>query len=256
MTDRHARRRDLLRWGGLATAAALAGCSSSQNTGDGNDPTSTATDTPTGTASPAASGGGPPGADVLGSEGSLQSGATVRAAVLDSDQGAGEFVFTPAVVFVEQGATVTWEINGASHSVTAYAEGNDRPHRVPEGAPAWDSGLKEGGTTWERTFETAGVHNYFCKPHEGLGMVGIVVVGEAGDGPGTTQPSELSGKAATHLSMQLANAGIGGGDGDDSGQQYGWQQATNDSYWYSLYNMSTNIAMSGNGVRFPHNEQQ
>ncbi|WP_254820801.1 cupredoxin domain-containing protein [Haloglomus halophilum] len=253
MTDRRARRRDLLRWGGIATAAALAGCSGSQDAGDGDDPTDTATGTP----SPAASSGGPPGADVLGSEGSLQSSATVRAGVLDSDQGAGKFVFTPSVVFVEQGATVTWEIEGASHSVTAYAEGNDRPHRIPDGADAWDSGLKEGGTTWERTFETTGVHNYFCKPHEGLGMVGIVVVGEVGDGPGTTQPSELSGKAATHLSMQLENAGIGGGDGGEGGgQQYGWQQATNDSYWYSLYNMSTNIAMSGNGVRFPHNEEQ
>jgi plastocyanin len=252
MTEKHARRRDLLRWGGLATAAALAGCSGAQDTGDGDDPT----DTPTGTPSPAASSGGPPGADVLGSEGSLQSAATVRAGVLDSDQGAGKFVFTPSVVFVEQGATVTWEIEGASHSVTAYAEGNDRPHRVPDGADAWDSGLKEGGTTWERTFETAGVHNYFCKPHEGLGMVGIVVVGEVGDGPGTTQPSELSGKAATHLSMQLENAGIGGGDGGGGGQQYGWQQATNDSYWYSLYNMSTNIAMSGNGILFPSNQEQ
>ena len=29
-----------------------------------------------------------------------------------------------------------------------------------------------------------------------------------------------------------------------------------DSYWYSLYNMSTNIAMSGNGIQFPHNEKQ
>jgi hypothetical protein len=37
---------------------------------------------------------------------------------------------------------------------------------------------------------------------------------------------------------------------------YGWTDATWDSYWYSLYNMSTNISMSGNGVLFPHNEQQ
>jgi len=32
---------------------------------------------------------------------------------------------------------------------------------------------------------------------------------------------------------------------------YGWEDATWDSYWYSLYNMSTNIAMAGNGVPFP-----
>ncbi|HKJ59438.1 MAG TPA: plasmid stabilization protein, partial [Halobacteriales archaeon] len=37
---------------------------------------------------------------------------------------------------------------------------------------------------------------------------------------------------------------------------YGWQEATWDAYWYSLYNMSTNIAMSGNGVLFPHDEEQ
>ncbi|RDI69523.1 plasmid stabilization protein [Halopelagius longus] len=37
---------------------------------------------------------------------------------------------------------------------------------------------------------------------------------------------------------------------------YEWQDATLDSYWYSLYNMNTTIAVSGVGVLFPHNEQQ
>ena len=56
--------------------------------------------------------------------------------------------------------------------------------------------------------------------------------------------------------------GDGAGDeqeddgGAASGQSYGWQDATWDSYWYSLYNMSTNISMSGNGVLFPHNDEQ
>jgi len=53
----------------------------------------------------------------------------------------------------------------------------------------------------------------------------------------------------------------GGGDSETEteGQEtaaYEWSDATWDSYWYSLYNMSTNIAMSGNGVLFPHNEEQ
>ena len=70
--------------------------------------------------------------------------------------------------------------------------------------------------------------------------------------------------------------GDGGGDGEnqtdgntepdpsdgegDSGEaetvSYGWQDATWDSYNFSLYNMNVNITLSGNGVRFPHNEQQ
>ncbi|MDS0475532.1 hypothetical protein [Natrinema sp. 1APR25-10V2] len=45
-------------------------------------------------------------------------------------------------------------------------------------------------------------------------------------------------------------------DGGNDGESYGWEDATWDSYWYSLYNMSTNIAMSGNGVLFPHNDEQ
>ncbi|MFA9418375.1 hypothetical protein [Natrinema sp. HArc-T2] len=47
-----------------------------------------------------------------------------------------------------------------------------------------------------------------------------------------------------------------GDDGTTGGRSYGWQDATWDSYWYSLYNMSTNISMSGNGVLFPHNDEQ
>ena len=37
---------------------------------------------------------------------------------------------------------------------------------------------------------------------------------------------------------------------------YRWMDATWDSYWYSLYNMSANISMSANGVLFLHNETQ
>jgi hypothetical protein len=50
--------------------------------------------------------------------------------------------------------------------------------------------------------------------------------------------------------------GGAGGTGTPADAGYGWQDATWDAYWYSLYNMSTNIAMSGNGVQFPHNDAQ
>lgn len=50
--------------------------------------------------------------------------------------------------------------------------------------------------------------------------------------------------------------GNDGGAGSQAASAYDWQAATWDAYWYSLYNMSTNISMSGNGVLFPHNEQQ
>jgi plastocyanin len=252
----------MLRLGGLALATSIAGCSgSSTDTGSDatDEPTDATTATPEPTATPTAessdgsSGGAPPGADVLGGPEDLQSDTSVRAATLDSDQGAGQFVFTPAVVWVEPGTTLTWNIEGSSHSVTAYHEDNDKPHRVPEDAPAFDSGVLEAGETFEHTFETPGVHDYYCTPHESLGMVGLVVVEEA-SGPGAAPVEAVSGTAGSNLSMLLGKLPSGGGGG--RGPTYGWEQATFDSYWYSLYNMSTNIAMSGNGVLFPHNEQQ
>lgn len=193
------------------------------------------------------------GADVLGRPDDLQSSATVEALSLDSDQGAGQNVFSPAVVWVEQGATVTWENVSGSHSATSYHPNNDRPLRIPEGASSFNSGVMTEGDTHDHTFDEPGVYNYYCSPHEGLGMVGLVVVSEAAPGPGTEPVEDVdSGAAADGLTSLLDLAGI---DVEPAESTYGWTDATWDSYWYSLYNMSTNIAMAGNGVPFPLNDQ-
>ena len=178
-------RRTLLRLGGVAAIGALAGCNSQQ----GSEATSTATTTPTSTATATAtateaSGTNPPGADQLGGPDDLQSSATVEATMLSSDQGAGQHVNTPAVVWVEQGATVTWNIAEGSHSITAYHPDFDRSLRIPEGVTPFDSGILSAGESFEHTFDTPGVYNYFCRPHEGLGMVGVVIVGAPAGGPG------------------------------------------------------------------------
>lgn len=242
-------RRGVLRLGGAATFAALAGCSV------GSDAESTPDDDHDHTSTPGGSGGDePPGADVVGGPDDLQAAPTVEATSLDSDQGAGQHVFTPAVVWVEASATVTFEDVAGGHSVTAYHPDNDRPERVPSSAGGFDSGLLDQGETFELTFEEPGVYNYYCIPHEGLGMVGLVVVEGPQDGPGTTQPDEVESSAASEsLGRLLELVGVGDGDGAAS---YEWVDATWDSYWYSLYNMSANISMSGNGVLFPHNEEQ
>jgi len=256
-------RRTILRLSGIAAVGSLAGCSSGGGDGTATDAATdaetTAATTDTATATPGDSGSdssGPPGADQLGGPEDLQASATVTATTLDSDQGAGRNVFTPAVVWLEPGGTVTWEIETGSHSATAYHPDNGgKPARVPGGTDAFDSGVQSDGATFEHTFETEGVYNYYCTPHESLGMVGLVVVGSPQGGPGTASPDDVSSStAANNLSNLLSLAGVGGGGGQAA--DYGWQAATWDSYWYSLYNMSTNIAMSGNGVRFPHNEQQ
>lgn len=87
-------------------------------------------------------------------------------------------VFTSPLVWIPSGTTVTWHNQSGAHSSTAYAPANDKPNRIPEDAEGWNSEtLTEQGATFERTFDTAGVYDYYCIPHEALGMVGRVVVG-------------------------------------------------------------------------------
>ena len=246
------RRRALLRVAAATSIGSIAGC----GTQGSSAPTATEAPPPT-TGSPTASGPqGPPGADVLGGQDDLRSSATVDATVLETDAGAGRFVNTPAVVWVSRGATVTWRIEGGAHSVTAYHPDYGRTLRIPDGAEAFDSGVVDAGTTFEHTFETPGVYNYFCRPHEGLGMVGLVIVEGPRGGPGTTAPDAVEDATASRALERLLDdvAGVIQSGGDRAA--YGWQAATFDAYWYSLYNMSTNIAMSGNGITFPATDDQ
>lgn len=100
--------------------------------------------------------------------------------------------FDPHVAWVEPGGTVTWTLESGIHTTTAYAPVNDRPRRIPEGTEPWDSGtMAEQGATYECTFGTEGVYDYVCLPHEGVGMVGSVLVGEPDphDQPGMEDPA-------------------------------------------------------------------
>jgi plastocyanin len=74
--------------------------------------------------------------------------------------------FDKANITVEPGTTVTWVQRGKyGHTTTSY-----------DGL--WDSGLIEGDTdgTFSYTFEEPGTYQYFCGPHEEMGMVGTVTV--------------------------------------------------------------------------------
>jgi hypothetical protein len=70
---------------------------------------------------------------------------------------------------------------------------------------------------------------------------------QSGDGPTDDEPTDPDTPAGGSTDTPTP----------DSGTEiaYDWTDATWDSYWYSLYNMSTNIAMAGNGVPFPLNDQ-
>jgi len=115
----------------------------------------------------------------------------------------GEYHFAPHVARVNVGGTVTFDNESGSHSAAAYHPDNDKPQLAPDGAASWDSGLlTEQGATFEHTFETEGVYHYYCEPHESLGMIGSVIVGEPdahGQPALEDPPAELGEKQRTKI---------------------------------------------------------
>ncbi|WP_229774157.1 plastocyanin/azurin family copper-binding protein [Halocalculus aciditolerans] len=162
------RRRDYLRASGLAaTTALLAGCGG----GGGNVETY----------------------DVAG-------GANTQTIEVEMTSSGGQ-IFDPHVVWIQQGGTVTFNNTVGSHTTTSYSADNDKPQRIPDDADGWDSGTLTSGT-FDHTFDVEGVYDYYCIPHESMGMLGSVIVGNPDpDGqPALADPQDsLPGGAATEL---------------------------------------------------------
>ncbi len=87
--------------------------------------------------------------------------------------------FAPANITVEPGTTVTWVQSG------------DNPHTTTSYDGLWDSGLLPGGSgqSFSFTFDEPGTYDYFCIPHEDLGMVGTVTVTGGATGTATASPT-------------------------------------------------------------------
>jgi pseudoazurin len=77
-------------------------------------------------------------------------------------------VFKPGLVKVAKGDTVKWVATNPGHNV-AFVSGG-----VPAGVSLFTSGFAK---EIRYKFDKPGIYLYKCTPHLGLGMVGLVVVG-------------------------------------------------------------------------------
>ena len=82
-----------------------------------------------------------------------------------------KMVFSEEIVTIEPGQSITWLATDKGHNVQIIAgpEGYELPKK---------SKLSKDVTL---SFDTEGVYVYVCTPHATMGMLGIVVVGEATD---------------------------------------------------------------------------
>ena len=95
-----------------------------------------------------------------------------------------QLTFTSDSVVIGVGETVEFRNTSALvHTVTGDPSRSslDASVHLPEGAEPFHSGRMKPGETFSHTFESTGTYRYFCVPHEGAKMHGVVVVRDRED---------------------------------------------------------------------------
>ena len=115
----------------------------------------------------------------------------VTVEMLNKDADGNRMVYSQEIVEIAAGSTVKWVPTDKGHNVEIIASPNNIKFKSKNG--------KEASVT----FETPGIYYYWCTPHKGMGMIGLVVVG--GDTSNKTQISKAKaiGKSKKKLRALL-----------------------------------------------------
>ena len=111
----------------------------------------------------------------------------------------GAMVFEPAFVKVAPGDAVTFIPTDKGHNVETIKD------MIPEGAEAFKSKMNE---TYKVTFDKAGAYGVKCTPHVGMGMVGVVVVGDAPANLDAVKTGKLPKKARERMDAAITALGL------------------------------------------------
>lgn len=199
-------RRDVVKTIGLgAGLAAVGGTAAAQQDGAG-------TETPT-------PGDGTNGQGVAETA-TVHTVQTVISAPPTNPERPADFFYQPTGIHVQPGDVVKYQFVTPDHNVVSYHPAFGMRRRVPTGVDAFSSPLLgwtadsigddqidppgEGGgdgqaggeapvpDTWLHAFDTPGVYDVLCSPHETFGMAMRVVVGDETDAPfETSNPENL-----------------------------------------------------------------
>ncbi|MCP8894400.1 pseudoazurin [Shinella daejeonensis] len=108
---------------------------------------------------------------------------------------AGAMVFEPAFLQVAPGDTVTFIPTDKGHDVETIK------NLIPEGATPFKSKMNE---TFKATFDVEGAYAIKCTPHFGMGMVGLVVVGDAPTNLDAIKTTKMPKKARERMDAAIA----------------------------------------------------
>ncbi|MDD7969646.1 plastocyanin/azurin family copper-binding protein [Roseinatronobacter alkalisoli] len=80
-----------------------------------------------------------------------------------------QMAFAPAILRIRPGESVRFGHADRGHSFQSYDD------TLPDGARSFGGGV---GETIDVTFRAEGTYGYFCRPHQAMGMIGFVLVGD------------------------------------------------------------------------------
>ena len=116
----------------------------------------------------------------------------VTVEMLNKDANGNRMVYSEEVLEIAAGSTVKWVPTDKGHNVEIIASPNDMKFKSKNGKEA------------SITFETPGIYYYWCTPHKGMGMIGLVVVGGDTSNKAQISKAKAIGKSKKKLKALLA----------------------------------------------------
>ena len=115
--------------------------------------------------------------------------------MLNKDDAGNKMIYSEELAKVDVGETITWVPISKGHNVEFIAG--------PDGAELPKK--SKNGKEVSMTFEVPGIYYYWCTPHKGMGMIGLVVVGGDTSNKDDIAKAKAIGKSKKKLKALLGD---------------------------------------------------
>ena len=119
--------------------------------------------------------------------------ADVTIEMLNKDADGNKMVYSQEIANIDTGDTVTWVPTSKGHNVEIIASPNGMKYKSKNGKEA------------KITFDQPGIYYYWCTPHKGMGMIGLVVVDGDLSNKDDVAKAKALGKSKKKLKALLAS---------------------------------------------------
>ena len=117
--------------------------------------------------------------------------ADMKIEMLNKDAEGNRQVYSEEVARIDVGDTITWVPTNKAHNIEMVASPNNMKLR------------SKNNKEVQITFEEPGIYYYWCTPHKGMGMIGLVVVGDDTSNKDQIAKAKAIGKSKKKLKKLL-----------------------------------------------------